>query len=224
MTTSALDRTLGARQTPVGQFMSKRLIDGSVRQREDGIIFPRRDWDVIQTLSTEQNPAGVELRAEPGTWMKPPKGADPAWIGLVACPSCSTISVLHSRIHSVEWVRETLSPKFVCTGAQRRITNCRFESVLVLEHWNKKTLYACVLQQHKPVRYANGAREIKQKIEIWYLHANDERDARIQLGPLNLFPNSYNPNWTKIVSIAPAIGAIAKDDNGDELAIDSMAK
>lgn len=154
-------------------------------------VFRKADWSYVK--NGEGRP-GIES-AIPGTWDTGPIHS-PSWLlAIVCCPACRGLSMLRKEIHAIDSLGK-ISPDLYCPY-NKNGQRCGFHRKAYLDEWNKKTLYACAVER-------NG------KPEIHYMHAKDQKEARIHLGPGN-----YH-----IVAIGRAIGFFVHDAHGEDLSAD----
>jgi hypothetical protein len=167
-----------------------QTIDRSASIVIEPYVFRREEWDTIE------NDTGQAVKGIPGTWFRPNGlGATkrvPAWmIGMACCPNCKQVSIISRNIHKIGDTGR-LFPSFIC-----KYQGCSFHRDAYLDMWNAKPLYACaVMRDGNP--------------EMHYMHADNPRAARIQLGPGN-----YH-----VVAVGRAIGMFAEDKHGEKLSAD----
>lgn len=150
-------------------------------------VFRKADWSYIGDEEKKT------VRGVPGTWDVGPVSS-PTWLlAMVCCPACGTISLLHNRVHQASPLG-LITPDLRCSFKKNGGQQCGFLRKAYLDEWNKKPLYACAVER-------NG------KPEIHYMHAKNQAEARIHLGP-----GAY-----KIVAIGRAIGFFVHDSHGDSL-------
>jgi hypothetical protein len=173
-----------------GELATKPSVKVEVDRRNalstDTFIFALEEWDFVED---KQGRIGLRTQPRPGTWSPAVEGMAPGALSLACCPACKTVVVFDSRVHTIDYVGK-LTPDF-------RHQGCNFARKAYLDKWNKKPLYACVIE-----RWSGGRRWVQ---EIIYCHAKDETEARFHLGPGNY----------RIVGVAPAIGALAASDKDD---------
>jgi hypothetical protein len=72
-----------------------------------------------------------------------------------------------------------------------------------LDKWNDKDLYACAI-------------EVDGQPQIHYMHAQNQAEARLHLGPV-----AHKKSF-RIVALGRAIGFVANDDHAEDLSADVM--
>jgi hypothetical protein len=164
----------------------KIAVDRSPSLVKEALVLARsKDWKL------ENTPQGPGIRGIPATWYKD-NSLPSSILAIIDCPKCNNISVLHRNVHTIDHNCK-VSPDFKCP-------HCSLHRMLYLDSFFDKPLWACAIE-----RWKNS----KVKAEIVYVHAEDEREARTQLGSIG--------TRDKIVSIGRAIGFFVHDNHGELL-------
>lgn len=153
-------------------------------------VFRKADWIYYGDESNRQT-----VRGTPGTWDTGPIHKPDWLLGIVCCPACSGLSMIHRKVHTIDELGH-ITPDLRCPY-NKNGQRCGFHRKVYLDEWNKKALYACAVER-------NG------KPEIHYMHADNQREARLHLGPGNY----------QIVAIGRAIGFFVHDSHGEDLSTD----
>jgi hypothetical protein len=162
---------------------------------QEDFIFKKADWEFMDT------PEGRAVKGLPGTWMPTFEGAPDWLLGIISCPNCGANLLLHDRIHTVDRLGRI-------RGADGRgdleCNSCSFCRPCYLDEWNNKPLYSCAI-------------EVDGEPQIHYMHASNQAEARLHLGPI-----AHKKSF-KIVAIGRAIAVIARDDHGDNISADVLS-
>jgi len=151
-------------------------------------VFKKLDWEYSKTADGSPTVKGFA-----GTWTTPYEGAPPWLLAMVSCPACGMNFLLHNRIHSIDRLGK-ISPDLRCT-------KCSFIRPCYLDKWNSQPLYACAI-------------EVDGEPQIHYMHASNQAEARLHLGPV-IHKKSF-----RIVALGRAIAFVANDDHGERLSAD----
>ncbi len=156
--------------------------------------------DCILSLSEEWIFEPSRIIVIPGTWCKPPRGCDPHWLALIACPHCKQPCILHDKVSEVMYAGK-VKPSYICAAIQKDgRRGCGFHRNIVLDRWSKKPLWACAVDWLDP---KTGSR---LKGEIIYVSADTREEARFELG--------YPPNM-RVIDIGKPIGFFQKNERDD---------
>lgn len=163
----------------------------------EAFVFAREDWEFAEV---DNGAGGTQLAItttpRPGTWTVPCEGFPSNVKALLCCPKCGNHRIaLLDRIHQIDAFGK-VSPDF-------RHQGCDFARPVYLDRWNKKPLYAIVIER-TAIERSTGKR-IMQK-EIHYCHATTAEEALFHLGP----------GLYRVIGVAPAIGVLAADEHGDK--------
>ena len=158
----------------------------------EAFVFKKSEWEYSQDADGHRTVKGYA-----GTWTTPYDGAPPWLLALISCPSCGANLLLHDRIHQIDRLGK-IHPDILCN-------KCSFTRACYLDKWNDKDLYACAI-------------EVDGRPEIHYMHASNQAEARLHMGPI-----AHKKSF-RIVALGRAIGFVANDDHGEDLSADVMTK
>ena len=179
-------------------------IDRSPALSLEVYVFPKsNDWTVEPNI---EQPELSKIFPVPGTWARDLKstgakhdGIPKEILAIVSCPNCHNALVLHDRIQKIDH-KGKVSPDFHCN-------HCKFHRRVYLDEFHNKPLWACAIERFE-----------RSKIipEIIYCQGLTESEARFNLGNLR--------NNQRLVAIGRAIGFMAANKDGSELAVDNNSK
>jgi hypothetical protein len=155
----------------------------------ESYVFRKSVWEYVDT------PEGRTVKGFAGTWTPPYEGSPPWLLALISCPACGTNLLLHNRVVSIDRLGK-IHPDIRCN-------KCTFTRTCYLDKWNDKDLYACAI-------------EVDGQPQIHYMHAQNQAEARLHLGPV-----AHKKSF-RIVALGRAIGFVANDDHAEDLSADVM--